>query len=157
MDPSDDGPQSSFLRCPISRINFAPALHPTREQQLPHCHMITLRPVAPPHCPARPVQCAPRMGFSLQKVNFCYFGFKSSKSTARKRHRLALNPCIVPSRYYNTVKELPHLNQFCASYRSRSAKSKIQKCSRQRRVNAKTGWVLLLLSLSTRASASSRE
>ena len=111
--------------------NLAPGWHPAREQQLPHCHMITLRPVAPPHCPAWPVQCAPRMGCRLKKVNFGHFDFKTSKSTARKRQRLALYPCILSSPYYITVKELSHLNQFCASYRSRSAKSKIQKCSRQ--------------------------
>jgi len=73
----------------------------------------------------------PCMGFRLKKVNFGHFGFKMSKSTARKRHRLALYPCILSSPYYNTAKELSHLNQFCASYRSRSAKSKIPKCSRQ--------------------------
>ena len=134
MDPSDDGAQSPFLRCPISRINFVPALHPTREQQLPHCHMVTLRSLAPPHCPARPGQYASCMGFSLKKENFGHFRFRSSQPAVRRRHRLTSYPCILPGPYYNTVKELSHLNQFCASYRSRSAKSKIQKCSRQRRV-----------------------
>ena len=92
--------------------------------------MITLRPLAPPHCPARPGQYEPCIGFSLKKVYFGRFCFKSSKSLSSRRHRLASYPCILPTPYYNTVKELSHLNQFCASYRSRSAKSKIQKCSR---------------------------
>ena len=123
----------------ISRINFVPALHPTREQQLPHCHMVTLRSLAPPHCPARPGQYASCMGFSLKKENFGHFRFRSSQPAVRRRHRLTSYPCILPGPYYNTVKELSHLNQFCASYRSRSAKSKIQKCSRQRRVNILAG------------------
>ena len=52
----------------------------------------------------------PCMGCSSKKVNFGHLGFKMSKSTARKRHRLALYPFILPSPYNTTVKELSHLN-----------------------------------------------
>ena len=134
MNPEDEIAQSPFLRCPISRINFAPAQHSTREQRLPHCHMVTLDHLVPPHCHARPGQCASCMGFSLKKVNFGHTGSELAKSAANNRHLLALYPSIFPSPYYNIVKELSHLNHFRASYRSRSAKSKIQKRSRPRRV-----------------------
>ena len=96
--------------------------------------MVTLATLVPPHCHARPGQCASYMGLSLKKVNFGHTGSELAKSAARRRDRLALYPCILQSPYYNTVKELPHLNQFRESYGSRSAKSKIQKRSRPRRV-----------------------
>jgi hypothetical protein len=74
------------------------------------------------------------MGVSLKKVNFGHFGSELAKSAASKQHLLALYPSILPSPYYDIVKELSHLNQFRASYRSGSTKSKIQKRSRPRRV-----------------------
>ena len=46
-------------------------------------------------------------GFSLKKVNFGHFGSELAKPAASKRHRLALNPSVLPSPYYNIVKELP--------------------------------------------------
>jgi len=55
------------------------------------------------------------MGFSLKKVNFGHFGSELAKSAASEQHLLALYPSILPSPYNDNVKELSHLNQFCAS------------------------------------------